>query len=114
MEDLELCAASLVGRVEEASSLVLRQAGYQTTDTVHDAVNMLSVIQEVTPLVIHRMSSNLPGPLFVLKCVYPLMNGDVGSSADLDFWDDGDQEIVLDSLIREMRSWILDTELCVR
>jgi hypothetical protein len=109
-----MCAAYLLSQLEEASSLVLRQIGYQTTDTVHDTVNMLSIVQEVMPLIIRHMSSNLSGPLFVLKCIYPLLRGTVGSSAALGFWDDEDQEVVLDSLVREMRSWIVDPELCVR
>jgi hypothetical protein len=114
IEDLETCAAYLLGQLEEASSLVLRQVGYQTTDTFDDTVTTLSVVQEVMPLTIRHMSSSLSGPLFVLKCIYPLLSGTAGSSAALDFWDDEDQEIVLDSLVREMRSWILDPELCVR
>ena len=71
-------------------------------------------MQDVAPLVIRQMRSNLPGPLFVLKCIYPLLHNDGNISAYLDFWDDEDQEMVIDSLVQEMRVWILDVELWVR
>ena len=114
LETLELCTTILSNHIEEASSLVLRQAEYQISQIVDDAVNILFILRDVSPQIHHRLIPTLSGPLFVLRCIYHLLNGDLDPSASLDFWNENDREVALNSLVQEMRSWMLDPDLCVR
>ncbi|KIM32748.1 hypothetical protein M408DRAFT_186029 [Serendipita vermifera MAFF 305830] len=112
-EGLELCTTILSSQVEEASSHVLRQADYQMADFVDDAIEVLSIMRDVAPNIIHRLRSTLSGPLFVLQCIYPLLDGDTDTPTALSFWNANDRDVALNSLVQEMRSWMVDPEVCV-
>lgn len=114
LEDLELCTTFLSSKVEEASSHVLRQADYQIPDAVNDAIDLLSLMRTAAPQVIHRLTETLSGPLFVLRCIYPLLDGTTGHSTSLNFWASDNREVALSSLVQEMRSWMLDPGIYVR
>jgi hypothetical protein len=73
-------------------------------------------MQEQTPDVVEPILGNLSAPLFALRHVAPLMDSSMRISEDLIrlFERVQESEELLDSLLMEVRSWILDLDVYAR